>query len=261
MTRRWPGWAFAVLLLAASAAAQETPAPEPEAADVISTVVVPVVGTVDGANLVHWRTRVQLVNELKQDVTVALKLPTVPDQPAIITTLGPGGVMQFDDVIGEAFGLESAMSPLVVDTLARRSVTVNAVVYGTRGTDTIRPQPIPIDYGAGYYPTRSLQNLSFNEAWRTNIGVVNLSDKEGEFTLALQRIAGRSVAVSRVTLPPWSLWHMPIQSVFPLITSGDHFTVIVETPVRDSFVYASVIENETSAATFVRPTIATSGMQ
>lgn len=250
---------LAFVLAVASASAQEKPAVEPDATEVVSTVIVPVVGTVDGANGVHWRTRVQLVNDLRQEVVVALKLPTVTDQPAIITTLGPGATMVFEDVIGEAFGMDSALSPLVVDTLARRSVTVNAVVFGTRGTETFQPQPIPVDYGAGYYPTRSLPNLSFNDAYRTNVGVANLSDKEGEFTLALQRIAGRNVAVTRVILPPWSLWHMPIQGVFPLITNGDHFTVVIETPVRDSFVYASVIENETSTAVFVRPTIAVAG--
>ncbi len=250
---------LAFALAGSSAFAQDPHPPEPDAAEVVSTVIVPVVGTVDGANGVHWRTRVQLVNNLRQEVVVALKLPTVADQPAIITTLGPGATMEFQDVVGEAFGMDAALSPLVVDTLARRSVIVNAVVYGTRGTETSQPQPIPVDYGAGYFPTRSLPNLSFNHAYRTNIGVANLSEKEGEFTLALQRIAGRNVAVTRVILPPWSLWHMPIQGVFPLITNGDHFTVIVETPVRDSFVYASVIENATSTAVFVRPTIAAVG--
>ncbi len=251
---------LAFVLAVASASAQEKPTVVPDAAvEIVSTVIVPVVGTVDGANGVHWRTRVELVNDLRQEVVVALKLPTVADQPTIITTLGPGATMVFEGVVGEAFGMDSALSPLVVDTLARRSVAVKAVVYGTRGTETFQPQPIPVDYGASYYPTRSLPNLSFNDAYRTNVGVANLSDKEGEFTLALQRIAGRNVAVTRVILPAWSLWHMPIQGVFPLITNGDHFTVVIETPVRDSFVYASVIENATSTAVFVRPTIAAAG--
>ena len=40
-----------------------------------------------------------------------------------------------------------------------------------------------------------------------------------------------------------------------MITKGDDFTVLVETGARDTYVYASVIDNETNEAKFIQPAI------
>lgn len=253
MIRTALGAALLALMANAPLAAQETAEAAP--APVSSTVVVPIVGSALGINDVQWRTSVELVNELPEEVTLALQMPTMPDQPAIVTSLPPGGRMVFSDVVTEAFGIDHALSPLVVTTLARRSVTVRATAYGVRGAQHFRPQPIAVDYGATYYPVRTLHNLSFNESFRTNIGLVNLAESPVEFVLALQRIAGRNIGVTRVTLPPLSLSHVPIQALFPLISNGDHFTMVVETGEQNTFVYGSVIENATTTATFIRAVI------
>lgn len=255
MIRTLFGAALLALMSTAPLAAQEAGEAVPAPPAVSSTVVVPIVGSALGANAVHWRTSVELHNELPEEITIAMQLPTMPDQPAIVTSLAPGGRMLFADVVTEAFGIDHALSPLVVTTLARRSVTVRATAYGVRGAEQFQPQPIAVDYGATYYPVRTLYNLSFNEAWRTNIGLVNLAERPVEFVLALQRIAGRNIGVTRVTLPPLSLSHVPIQALFPLIANGDHFTMVVETGEQDTFVYGSVIENATTTATFIRAVI------
>ena len=123
---------------------------------------------------------------------------------------------------------------------------VAANVYAVHGTDVTRPEPIPIAYGDATYPQRRLDGLSFSDAFRTNVGLVNLGDKEASFTLALQRVSGRNIAVARVTLPPNSLLHQSVQALFPVITRGDDFTVVVETASPSTYVYASVIDNATS---------------
>jgi len=69
----------------------------------------------------------------------------------------------------------------------------------------------------------------------------------------LQRLPGRNVAIRKITMPPNSLVHSAIQSLFPVITNGDNFSVAVETASTDTFVYASVIENSTNIAKFVQP--------
>jgi hypothetical protein len=89
---------------------------------------------------------------------------------------------------------------------------------------------------------------------------VNLGDKEAMFVIAAQRLPGRNLAVARVPLPPYSLWHVPIQMLFPLITKGDDFSLVVETSSAETYIYASVIENETNSATFVQPQVGTSGI-
>ena len=222
--------------------------------------VVPVVGSVDGANDVRWRTALELVNDSKADVTVAVTLMTVPDQPALLTTIGAGDTVSFTDVATEAFGIESVLSPLVVETLGRRSVTVRAAAYGVHEDKVFKAEPIAVNYGSTWYPIRVLQGLSFTDAFRTNVGLVNLGTTETTFVLGVQRLPGRNLAVIRVPLAPMSMLHIPIQRLFPLITKGDDFSVVVQSPSPDTYVYASVIENETNSATFVQPQIGTSAI-
>ncbi len=237
---------LATSLLAVTASAQTPPS---------VTVLVPVVGSVIGANDVRWRTDVELRNDMREEVFVALKLPTAHDQPAIGFTLPPGGSQRFTDVVGEAFGMDAALSPLIVETMGKRSVLVSASVYGVRSDHITRAEAIPVTYADASFPTRTLHGLSFSDVFRTNVGLVNLGERDAVFTLALQRLPGRNIAVSRMTLPPNSLSHTSIQSIFPLITRGDDFSVVVESSAPSTYVYASVIENATSEARFIAPAI------
>jgi hypothetical protein len=218
------------------------------------TVLVPVVGSIAGISGL-WKTDVELRNDTAEDAVVALSLPTAPDQPTIILTMPPGGVQRFNDVVSEAFGLETALSPLRVQTLGRRSVQVSVSVYAARGSGLTRPEPIPVSYSDAYYPVQSLAGLSFSDNFRTNVGLVNLAETSASFTLALQRMPGRNLAIARVIIPANSLWHQAVQTLFPLITKGDDFTVVIETGSRDTYAYASVIDNTTSDARFIQPSI------
>jgi hypothetical protein len=252
-------WAVSLAALLAafpfSGHAQQEQAPPPQ----VATVIVPVVGSVNGPGDVRWKTDLELRNDQQTEATVSLILPAAPDQPAIITTIGPGESVNFTDVVSEAFGIEAALSPLVVQTLGRRSVLVKATAYGVRGSETFKPEPIEIHYGPTYFPIRVLPGLTFSSEFRTNIGLANLGEHDARFILALQRIPGRNVAVTRVTVRGNTLWHFALQSYFPMITDGGDFTVVVECASPETYIYASVIENATNAATFVQPTIGLAG--
>lgn len=235
------------LALAGVAAAQEPPPETPE----MTSVLVPVVGTVDGANSVFWRTDLELINDLQSEALVSLVLPTLPDQPALITTVPAQSRIRFNDVFGEAFGIDRGLSPLLVQTLGKRSIGVRAVAYGVRGLERFPPQVL----GIAFQPDpvqRVLRGLSFNDEFRSNIGLVNLSSEETTFVLALQRLPGRNLAVTRLTLGPNSLVHAFVKTLFPLISSGEDFSVVVESSAADTYAYASVIENATSTARFVQ---------
>ncbi len=241
MVRRF----LAGILFAAAASAQTPPT---------VSVMVPIVGSVVGAGDVRWKTDVELRNDTHEEMFVALRLPTASDQP-IAFTLPPGATQSFADVVSEAFGIDAALSPLIVETMGKRSVRVSANVYAIRGGEVTRPEPIPITYSDAAFLWRTLNGLSFSDTFRTNIGLVNLGTREAPFTLALQRLPGRNISVARLTLPPNSVVHNSIQSLFPLITKGDDFTVVVETAAPSTYVYASVIENSSSEARFIPPSI------
>ncbi len=219
------------------------------------SVLVPIVGSVVGPGAIRWKTDVELHNDSREEMFVALRLPTAPDQPTIAFTLPPGGVQRFEDVVAEGFGMDAALSPLVVETLGKRSARVVATAYAIRDTGITRGEPIPVVFSNAAYPLRTLNNLSFSDVFRTNIGLVNLGEKDATFTLGLQRLAGRNIAVARITIGPNSLAHSSIQSLFPLIAAGDDFNVVIETTGPNTYVYASVIENATSEARFIAPSI------
>lgn len=243
---------LAVLLAALPAAAQTTPETETAA---MTAVVIPVVGNTLGANDVRWKTDLELLNDQRTAVIVTIEMAS--PFGFVSYTMAPGETLRFPDIVGQVFGSEDALSPLIVRTNARRSVSIRASAYGVRGSETFPPHEIAISYRSTYFPSRILQGLVFSDDFRTNIGLVNLGTKEAEFVLALQRIRGRNLAVTRLTLPPNSLWHFSVQSAFPLVSKGDSFSVLVETPSPDTYVYGSVVANATNVARFIASDVST----
>jgi hypothetical protein len=237
---------FVVVLAALAAQAQEIET---------TTIVVPVVGNIPGIGA-RWVTSVELRNDTSAPVEVWMLLPTTAEAQAFNRTLAPNETVVMSDVIAQAFGTTTALSPLKVITTGRRSVTVRANVYPIRDGQVLSAEPITVDYGNNFYPVRSLPGLAFSDDFRTNIGLANLSDDQpATFVLALQRLPGRNLAVTRITLPPDSLSHTSIQTLFPLISSGTDFTIVVESGSPETFVYASVIDNNTTAAKFIHANV------
>jgi hypothetical protein len=237
---------MALILVAATAAAQDLPP--------VSITVVPVVGSTFGVSMARWLTDVELVNETGLPADVAIELTAVPDAPVFFLTLGPGQGQRFSDIVGQAFGLEAALSPLRVTTGGRRSVTVRATAYAV-GAEISPLQAIAVYGGETWFPIRVLDGLAFSDELRTNIGLLNLGEQDADLVLGLQRVPGRNVAITHLRIAPGTLIHTSIQSIFPMITKGDGFSVVVETSARQTHVYASVIRNLDNAATFITPRV------
>jgi hypothetical protein len=234
------------LILAAGAYAADAP---PSV-----SVLIPIVGSVVGINNVRWKTDIDLYNDSRSEANVMLSLPTAPDQPFILVAIPPSSGQHFEDIVAETFGMSETLSPLKITTIeSTQSVRVLANVYGVHDADVTPSEPIAVTYDASYGPLRSLNGLSFSDTFRTNIGLANLGDHDAFFTLALQRVPGRNVAVTRYTVPANTLVHTAVQSLFPVITMGDDFTVVVETSSPDTYIYASVVDNETNQTHFIQP--------
>lgn len=225
----------------------------PAAAQEMTTTVIPVVGSTFGPTGIRWFTDVQIANESAFEVDVAIELAAVAQAPVFAFTLAPGQVQRYTDIVTQAFGIESALSPLRIMNSGRRAVTVRASAYAVNGSEVSPPQELASYSSNAYFPIRVLDNLSFSEGYRTNIGLLNFGTSDADFTLALQRVPGRNVAITHVRVSPGALQHVAIQSLFPLITDGHGFAVVVETGTRDTYVYASVIESSTNRAMFVTP--------
>jgi hypothetical protein len=231
-----------LLLLAGMAQAQE-----------VSTVIVPVVGSAVGAGMAVWKSDVEVYNGtgLPADVVLELSVPGA----FLSLTLAPGQRQVFPDIVGLTFGQENVLSPLRVTS--DRPVIVRAFAYAMNGAERSAMQPIDVYYRNSYFRDRILDGLAFSEAYRTNIGLVNFGDAPVQFVLALQRVPGRILSVTALTVGPGELAHASIQSLFPFISEGSGFSVIVESASPDTYVYGSVITSATSSARFITPRIGT----
>ncbi|HEY5611534.1 MAG TPA: hypothetical protein VIL97_10020, partial [Thermoanaerobaculia bacterium] len=232
--------------LAASAVAQS----ESNVATV--DVIVPVVGTLRGYGGVEWHTDVVLRNDVPVPIEVVLTLVTAPGEPFFFTTLAPGETVALTDVASATFGMRGVLSPLLVQTLGPRSVTIGCRVYGVRDGKTTEPQTI-VPIASTLRRSQSLSGLAFDARRRTNIGVANLGEQPVIFTFAVQRIAGRNLATAAFVMPPRSMMQAPIEMFFPLLKQAGQLSVLVDLPTPSTYVYASVVDNESHDALFVPP--------
>lgn len=219
----------------------------------VSTAIVPVVGAVRGLEGIEWRTDVALLNQTTYDVEVVLTLPGVPDDPFFFTTIPAGGTITLPDVARSTFGVVGRLSPLRVTTVGPSSVAVAAVVHGNTREGPVDPQVLTVQYGENRSMLEALTGLTFNETFRTNLGLVNPTDDEALIVLALQKIAGRNIAIVRQSIPPRTHVQLPMQSFFPLLAEGENLTIVVEHTNPGAYVYASVISNATGNARYYGP--------
>jgi hypothetical protein len=190
----------------------------------VATAVVPVVGNVFGSTMIHWKTDVEIVNDTGLETDVALELPPHPTSPSSRSRSARASRALYD-ITAQAFGITHVLSPLRVTNGGRRFVTVRASAYAMRDDGSfISPlQPLGVYIGPSFHPMRVLDGLAFSEEFRTTIGLVNFGERDADFVLALQRIPGRTLAVTPIRVRPNGIVHTSIQSLFPLITDGSGF--------------------------------------
>ncbi|MEO8216992.1 MAG: hypothetical protein ABI718_07910 [Acidobacteriota bacterium] len=238
-----------ILSAPASVARSEQTAPEPTE-EVVAETVVPVVANVIGLGEVEWRTQLFLRNDTGSEVDVAVTMPGVPG-PFYFTTLPAGGSAALNDLVHDTFGITGAIDQLLIRTSGRYPVTAIATIYGVHEGSVVGTQQIPALAQPPFGSLRLLSNLILSDTYRTNVGLVNYSDNTITFSMALQRIAGRDVATTMVTIPAHSVRQLPIQMLFPLIAEGGTFSIVADASSPLSYAYASVLNNETIDARFV----------
>jgi hypothetical protein len=219
----------------------------------VSTATVPVVGAVRGLGAIEWQTDVAIRNDAPYDVDVVLTLPGVPDDPFLFTTVRARDTVALPDVARSTFGIVNRLSPLRVTTIGATSVTVAAVVHGLTEHGPTDPQVLTVQYGELRPMLAALPGIALNETFRTNLGLVNPTDEEAIIVLALQKVAGRNIAVVSQSIPPRTHVQRPLQDFFPLLSEGDNLTVVVEHTNPGAYAYASVIANATGNARYYGP--------
>lgn len=239
------------LLLGHPSGAQEEAEPGPPL--VTSLAVVPVVAELVGVGNVLWRSEIFLRNSGADDLEIVLSMPGTPGEPFFFTTVPAGESLALNALIPEVFGVGQAIAPLLVQTIGPRPITVISAIRGFKSDGFTRPQVIPVLYNPRFGTSALLPGLTINEERRTNVGLVNYGSTPATFAVGIQIVPGRNVDSTLVYVPPFSVTQRALQEFFPIITEGENLIVVAETFAADTFVYASVIENETNEPRLILP--------
>jgi hypothetical protein len=243
---RLPG----ILLFASALMAQESTVDQ---GPVVSRAVVPVVGSVQGGFNTVWRTEVTIENRTGQDQFVTLTLVSDPSESFFSTMMGVGESVTFGDVSQEAFGKAGLLSPLLVQTIGDRSVSVRATTHAVRESEVIASHAVPVIYGKRPRGEMVLGPVTHDKEVRTNIGLVNLNETPVNFTISIQKVPGRSLAVNTLTVPPRGMVHSLVDVLFPLLEEGRDLMIIVDPSEGNAYAYASMIRNNDGSTRFFAP--------
>lgn len=241
----------AAALFAAPLLAQEL---DPEEPPVVSRAIVPVAGHIVGFDGVLWRSDLAVYNDSSAPADVVIS-PLPAPELFQFRTLDPGESLLLPNVAADSFGILSGVVPILVQTVGPRSVSVFATAHGIREGRVTPPVIVPVLYGGSPGGVHVLRGLTMDDDLRTDIGIVNLMPAPATFTVSVQRLEGRPIAVQTVTIGPESSAHVPLNELFPLVERGSNLTLIVDGVAPESYAYACVVRNDTHEVRFVTPVV------
>jgi hypothetical protein len=236
----------------------------PLSAQVNDTYVIPAAANQPGGFGTQWLTQFSVFNpQLDHDLKVAVVFITVP----------ANGSRYSDDILGDLFGVTGSGSLLVAtfpednpgvpnDILSRsflvNSNTYNDDVNGTYGQTIpgiwtgLQDYDDPVNGGISAV-AHGVRNIAA-DGWRTNIGAVNLSDRNVTMYITVYNEDG-DVILNRAPfgIPPMA--HM--QDRLPIEVDQGIIEFFVSDPARTAvvFPYVSTIDRYSGDPTYQTPTL------
>jgi hypothetical protein len=207
-----------------------------------------------GVGGTRWRTWAAVVNPGDTPVDVTLTYRHGAGSEAATRSLAPGEMASWDDVVGDLFGVPESAGSLDVDAAA--PVAVSTRTYNDAATGTFgqylpgveSDDALPLGGRAVMAP------LAANEAFRTNVGFVNITD---ESKIALITLVGpegtvRGETVDVIVGP--RAW-VQANGIFSAAGAGDCDACSAEITVIGGggglWAYASVVDNGSGDPTTV----------
>ncbi len=223
-------------------------------------VMVPVVAHWPGAGGTAWRSDVSLVNRNAGPATVVLEYTSVVDSTtaAFAASVPAGGTMMWRDVLVTAFGMaQSGTGKGTLKVASDVPVTVASRTYNQTPQGTFGQYMPSVETGSGLASAEVgvLPHLSQNDAYRTHVGLANLSTGlscSGRITLHDQ--GGHAIG-SPVTLAVQPGRSLQQDYVFTAAGAGPqdvaYATVEVLTAGCRMWAYGSVVDAATGDPTTI----------
>jgi hypothetical protein len=182
--------------------------------------------------------------------------------------LGPHETRVVTDALGTLFSVSEQYGPLRFTATGEGA---DQLIVGSRTSCILNGQRatygLSVDAREANVSDTSplyLVGLPQNTAYRTNIGIINLSSGYAEFTLTLIDSTGNALGTTDGSLPPLGATQSSLLSLFQsalgLEASGDGLAVMVSTRNGSALAaYATSIDNKTGDGTFINGLHATQG--
>lgn len=222
-----------------------------------SDILVPVVVRTPGAQGSHWQTDLVISNTSRKPDRVPFVLTFFRNgvaHRAFPADLQPQASMLLKDILGDAFGLQSAIGIIrIVASSPEAKITARARIYNTAGNfgevgSSIQGLPLS-KLGRDTYLT-GLSGIGGN---RTNVGISNPHETEVNLFVSLLEPSGELRGGFAATVQPRSLFQ--INDIFvPFGVTPFEGASVRVTSSRSVFAYATVIRSDSGDADLVTGT-------
>lgn len=225
------------------------------------SLFIPTSAHVDGAGGTVWRTDLEIHNPGTSQAAFTIELlrrdQANPAPSSTSFTLDAGAGVRYADVLSELFQFDGAAALRITSTegtITASSRTYNQTPEGTYG------QFIPaVTEGAAIDSTNSLPLTQLsesgltNQGYRTNIGLLNITDKTFDVRVDLYNEDGVPLGMKVVTLRASE--HKQVDKIFRSVASGglDNCYAHISTsdPEARFLAYGSVIDNRSGDPVYI----------
>ncbi|HEX6642637.1 MAG TPA: PKD domain-containing protein, partial [Thermoanaerobaculia bacterium] len=211
-----------------------------------------------------WRTELNLFNAGSQGANVTLIfLPTAGGN--VITRslfLVPRQLVTYANALVDLFGISSGAGALGIEAwsagaTADLRVSSRTFTLGSLGT---YGQSVPDVQSEGLEKTLYITGIAANDAFRTNVGLVNRGSAAMNATLTLFSRSGSTLGTKNVAIAANSFQQAPLSSFFSGVSAQDGLTMRIAATAADAIsAYASVVDNFTQDPIYIQARASESG--
>jgi hypothetical protein len=218
-----------------------------------STYTVAGIARAPGAAGTNWRSNLAILNRSSSAATLELRYFYGDQVATAATTLAPNAIIEWEDVVSSLFDVQSTSSgSVVVASDVPVHVTARTFNQSVDGTFGQFLPGEPVEGGLGFGDVGLLPQLKSNDAFRTNVGFINLSDESIFVRYRLYGADGSDLGM----LPPVSIpAHGWFQVNDAFAGEGDqdvaYATVEMASAAGRMWAYGSVVDELTGDPTTV----------
>jgi hypothetical protein len=219
-------------------------------------VFIPAVANSIGAYGTYWKSDVYLYNNSSRRIELELKfLEAGKDNTNPITKkieLEEKSCFQIDDILYNLFGLSDTYGSIIISS--KEDIYVSSRTYNSLGDLGTYGQ-----YIDGYKIDNSITEegkiigLKENNAFRTNLGLLNLNDKELKLNVSIYSGDGGLLGELEYNLKPYEFFQE--NSIIRKVTLNEinNSFIIIKAEGKEMpfFAYSSVVDNKTGDGIFI----------